>query len=131
MYSMYDPDEFTYKKDGENTFVWRDSPIELTSIVFFVAYDYEEDRGSKGILHKHGTVEQIERYETKNRTKFTGMETYECFQNTRHFSVDVTKLANKDLSDVNRCLTNSGYVGAFLEKHGLVPEQYDEYEIIE
>ena len=118
--------EFQYTKVSDTEFQWSDAPALFTSIVFFVCYDYENNECT--ILLKHGSKESINEYASKNLEKLKALESEECFSRTQHFVVDVTHC---DLEEINKCMSISSYVSIFLRKFDLVPDEFDEHEIVE
>jgi len=123
-------DKYTYTKYSDTEFQWSDNPALQTSIVFFLAYDYEDDE-MPGTLIKHGSKEYINKYLKKNLTKYQELEKHEAFARTQHIVVPVTKIALENLDEVNKCLGITGYIGKFLKKFDLLPDEFDDFEIID
>lgn len=119
---------YNYSRYSSTEFCWSDSPVLFTSIAFFVSYDYD-DKDMPGMIMKHGTVEQIEAYSIKQREALQNLSEDPVFFSTRFFMLDVTKIALENLDEINKCIEISGYVGTFLKKFDLLPDEFDGEEI--
>ena len=118
-----------YRKYSDTEFTWNNRSELFTTINFFVSYDYGDEE-IPGTLIKHGNEKDIERYSIKKMPIYQLLEQEQCFANTKHFVVDVTKIALENLDEINKCLEITGYVGVFLKKFNLLPDEYDDCEII-
>lgn len=123
---MYNREEFIYHKDGDKEFRFGTSSVLQTTIVFFVSYDYDNTE-MPGTILKHGSKETINDYMMKNLTKYQELEKHPVFARTQHIIINVT---DYELDEINKCLEITGYVGKFMDKFDLVPDEFDEFEEI-